>query len=60
VYLSITDLGFHNLAVSKQKGPDYTDGLNEYIRGQKRVYLRIGLTRRYKILLMVVMVSGFK
>ena len=48
VYLSITDLGFHNVAVSKQKDPDYTDELNEYIRGQKKVYLRIGLGRRYK------------
>src|SRR4030043_1014889 len=48
VYLSITDLGFHNLAVSKQKDPDYTDELNEYIRSQKKVYLRIGLGRRYK------------
>jgi hypothetical protein len=48
VYLSITDLGFHNLAVSKQKDPDYTDELNKYIRSQKKVYLRIGLGRRYK------------
>jgi hypothetical protein len=48
VYLSITDLGFHNLAVSKQNDPDYTDELNEYIRNQKKVYLRIGLGRRYK------------
>jgi hypothetical protein len=48
VYLSITDLGFHNLAVSKQKDLDYTGELNEYIRSQKKVYLRIGLGRRYK------------
>ena len=47
-YLSITDLGFHTLAVSKQKDPDYTDELNRYIRGQKKLYLRIGLGRRYK------------
>jgi hypothetical protein len=47
-YLSITDLGFHNLAVSKQKNPDYTDELNEYICGQEKLYLRIGLGRRYK------------
>jgi len=47
-YLSITDLGFHNLAVSKQKDPNYTDQLNEYIHSQKKVYLRIGLGRRYK------------
>jgi hypothetical protein len=47
-YLSITDLGFHNLAVSKQKDPDYTDQLNEYIRSQKKIYLRIGLGRHYK------------
>jgi len=47
-YLSITDLGFHNLAVVKQKDPNYTDELNEFIRNQKKVYLRIGLGRRYK------------
>lgn len=48
VYLSITDLGFHDLAVSKQKDPDYTDELNEFINSQKKVYLIIGLGRRYK------------
>jgi hypothetical protein len=48
VYLSITDLGFHNLAVSKQKDPDYTDELNEFIYSQRKVYLRIGLSRRHK------------
>lgn len=47
-YLSITDLGFHNLAVSKQKNPDYTDELNEFVRSQKKLYLRIGLGWRYK------------
>ena len=48
LYLSITDLGFYTLAVSKQKDPDYTGELNEYIRSQKKVYLRIGLGRRFK------------
>lgn len=48
VYLSITDLGFHTLAVSKQRDPDYTDELNKYICSQKKVYLRVGLGRRYK------------
>ncbi|MBI4681007.1 MAG: hypothetical protein HY753_07355 [Nitrospirae bacterium] len=48
VYLSITDLGFHALAVSKQNDQDYTDDLNEFIRSQKKVYLRVGLGRRYK------------
>ena len=48
VYLPITDLGFHNLAVSKQKDPDYTDELNEFISSQKKIYLRVGLGRRYK------------
>lgn len=48
LYLSIADLGFHNLALSKQKDPDYTDGLNEFISRQQKVYLRIGLGRRYK------------
>lgn len=48
LYVPIADLGFHNLAISKQKDPDYTDELNAYSRGQKKVYLRIGLGRRYK------------
>jgi hypothetical protein len=48
-FLSINDLGFHNLAVSKQKDPDYTDELNDYVRSQKKVYLRIGLGRRYNV-----------
>jgi hypothetical protein len=47
-YLSITDFGFYSLAVSKQKNPDYTDELNEFVRSQKKLYLRIGLGRRYK------------
>jgi len=47
-YLSITDLGFHNLAVSKHKDLDYTDELNKFISSQKKIYLRIGLGRRYK------------
>jgi hypothetical protein len=47
-YLSITDLGFHNLAVSKQEKPNYTDELNAFVGSQKKVYLRIGLGRRYK------------
>jgi hypothetical protein len=48
VYISITDLGFHNFAVSKQKDPNYVDELNEFMRTSKRVYLRIGLGRRHK------------
>lgn len=48
VYLSITDLGFHALAVSKQNAPDYTDELNEFISSQKKVYLRVGLGRHHK------------
>jgi len=44
-YLSITDLGFHSSFISKKTNPDE---LNEYIRGQKKLYLRIGLGRRYK------------
>ena len=47
LYLSITDLGFHSLAVSKQKDPDYTDEMNEFISSQQKLYLRIGLGRRY-------------
>ncbi len=48
VYLSITDLGFHALAVSKQNDPNYTDELNEYIYSQKNVHLKMGLSRRHK------------
>ncbi len=44
-YLSITDLGFHNSFISKKTDPDE---LNEYVRGQKMLYLRIGLGRQYK------------
>lgn len=47
-YLSVTDLGFYNFAVSKQKDPHYTDELNEFIKGQKMVYVRIGLGRYHK------------
>jgi hypothetical protein len=47
-FLPINDLGFHNLAVSKEKDPDYINKLNNYIQSQKKVYLRIGLGRRYK------------
>ena len=47
-YLSITDLGFHNLAVLKYKDLKYTDKLNKFISNQKKVYLRIGLGRRHK------------
>jgi hypothetical protein len=44
-YLSITDLGFHNSYISKKTDPDE---LNDYVRGQKKLYVRIGLGRRYK------------
>lgn len=44
-YLPITDLGFYNLAVSKQSQPDYTKGLNHFIKDQDEVFLRIGLSR---------------
>ncbi len=44
-YLSITDLGFHSSFISKKTNPDE---LNEYVRGQKKLYIRIGLGRRYK------------
>lgn len=46
--MPIADLGFNNLNISKQKDPDYTNGLNEFILNQKKVYLRIGLGRRYR------------
>lgn len=47
-YLSITDLGFHNLTILKKKDPKYTDELNKYIYSQKMIYLRIGLSRKFK------------
>ena len=44
-YLSITDLGFHSSFISKKTNPDE---LNEYVRGQKKLYVRIGLSRQYR------------
>ncbi len=52
-------MDFDNFAVSKQKDPHYTDELNKFIKGQKRVYVRIGLEGVTK-LRMVVTVIGFK
>lgn len=46
-YLPITDLGFYNLAISKQEQPTYTEELNRFIEDQDEVYLRIGLSRSY-------------
>ena len=46
-FLSITDLGFHNVAIRRQAEPHYTDELNKFIIQQKKVYLRVGLSRQY-------------
>ncbi len=46
-FLPITDLGFYNLAIARQSEPNYTDQINEFIWGQKQVFLRIGLSRSY-------------
>jgi Dual OB-containing domain len=47
-FLPITDLGFYNLAISKEAEPDYTDNLNSFISSQREVYLRIGLSRIFE------------
>ncbi|MBI1821638.1 MAG: hypothetical protein HYR79_08010 [Nitrospirae bacterium] len=46
-FLPITDLGFYNLAISKQTQPLLIENLNNFIQNQNRIYLRIGLSRRY-------------
>jgi hypothetical protein len=46
-FLPITDLGFYNLAIARQSEVTYTDLLNEFIWGQKLVFLRIGLSRKF-------------
>ncbi len=43
-YLSITDLGFHSAFIAKKTEPEE---LNDFIRSQKKLYLRIGLGRRH-------------
>lgn len=47
-FLSITDLGFYNLAKSKSSEPKFLDELNKFIRSQEKVYLRVGLSRKYE------------
>ena len=47
-FLPITDLGFYNLAISKEAEPNYTDDLNLFISSQEEVYLRIGLSRKFE------------
>lgn len=46
-FLPITDLGFFNVAIARQAEPKYTDLFNEFIWGQKQVFLRIGLSRKF-------------
>jgi hypothetical protein len=45
-YLSITDLGFHNYAEKISNGDNFST-LNDFIRSQKEVYVRLGLSREF-------------
>lgn len=45
-YLSITDLGFHNYAEKNSNGDNFST-LNDFIRSQKEVYVRLGLSRKF-------------
>lgn len=47
LYVPITDLGFHHLAVREARAAGREAKINEFIRSQKIVYLRIGLSRTY-------------
>ena len=47
-YLSITDLGFYNYAMEHFHDPDFPNIINNFIRKQKTVFLRVGLGREYQ------------
>jgi hypothetical protein len=46
-FLPITDLGFYQYAMREQKNPGREQLLNDFIRKQKALFLRIGLSRAY-------------
>ncbi len=48
-YVAISDLGFHHFAVAQQRNVNREARLNDFIRKQKHVYLRIGLSREYAV-----------
>ncbi|MBU1667803.1 hypothetical protein KKC13_05240 [bacterium] len=47
-FLSITDLGFYNYAMKHYHDVDFPNIINNFIRQQDIVYLRIGLGREYQ------------
>lgn len=47
-FLSITDLGFYNYAMEHFHDPDFPNIINNFIRKQETVFLRVGLGREYQ------------
>ena len=47
-YLPITDLGFYNYAMNHFNDDDFPSSLNSFLGSQDELYLRIGLSTRYK------------
>jgi len=47
-FLSITDLGFYNYAMEHFNDLNFPDIINNFIRRQTTVFLRVGLGREYK------------
>lgn len=47
-YLPITDLGFYNYAMKHFDDEGFPNNLNSFISSQDELYLRIGLSGRYK------------
>ena len=46
-YIAITDLGFHNYAL-QHRAPCDLEAINDFIRSQDEVFLRLGLSRSYE------------
>jgi len=47
-YLPITDLGFYNYALKHFKDSNFPKNINDFMDSQDKLYLRIGLSGRYK------------
>lgn len=47
-FLSITDLGFYNYAMKHFHDVDFPAIINDFIRQQESIYLRVGLGREYQ------------
>jgi len=47
-YLPITDLGFYNYAMNHFNDDNFPSSLNSFLGSQDELYLRIGLSGRYK------------